>query len=110
MKTNDVYTAYISWKNGGKRRPVLIVNSNNEEIQVFKITTKYENKSQQIKKKYYKIQNLSSAGLLKPSYIDTIKTYSLSSTKINFKRIGKLSLEDIRELDKFINSSNSEIN
>lgn len=103
MKINDVYTAYISWEDGGKCRPVLIVNVTNTEVRVFKITTKYENKSQSIKNKYYKIQDLSSAGLLKQSYIDTIKTYSLNPEKIKFKKIGKLSTEDILELAKFIN-------
>ena len=88
MKINEIYTAFVSWQRGGKRRPVLILNINKNEVLVFKITTQYQNKSQYIKDKYYKIKDLSLAGLAK---------------KIKFTKIGKLSSKDIFELDKFIN-------
>ncbi|QNQ83701.1 MazF family toxin-antitoxin system [Lactobacillus sp. PV037] len=103
MKSNEIYIAYVSWKNDGKHRPVLIVKVNKKEVRVFKITTQYENKSQFIKEKYYKIQDLVSAGLVKQSYIDTGETYTLNSDKIKFKKIGTLGLVDILGLDKFIN-------
>lgn len=72
-----------------------------KEVLVFKITTQYENKLN--REKYYKIQDLLSAGIVKQSYINTVKTYTLNREKIKFKKIGKLSLEDIFALDKFIN-------
>lgn len=103
MKINEIYTAFVLWQRGGKRRPVLILNINKNEVLVFKITTQYQNKSQYIKDKYYKIKDLSLAGLVKQSYIDTVKTYRLNSKKIKFTKIGKLSSKDIFELDKFIN-------
>ena len=32
MKTNEIYTAYVSWGEDGKRRPVLIVNDEKRNI------------------------------------------------------------------------------
>ena len=45
MKINDIYTAYVSWTQGGKRRPVLIIQENNTDVLVFKITSKYKSSS-----------------------------------------------------------------
>lgn len=87
MKINEIYTAFVSWQRGGKRRPVLILNINKNEVLVFKITTQYQNKSQYIKDKYYKIKDLSLAGLVKQSYIDTVKTYRLNSKKLSLQKL-----------------------
>lgn len=71
MKINDIYTAYVSWPGGGKRRPVLLIEDGKEKVTVFKITTKYEQKSDRIKKNYFPISNWKELGLDKQSYIDT---------------------------------------
>lgn len=102
MKINDVYTAYISWPGGGKRRPVLILDVNQHQALVFKITTKYYSKSVVIQHKYYQIQDLKSAGLKKESYIDTISKLWLQKRNVEFHYIGKLSTKDIFGLADFI--------
>lgn len=42
MKVNHIYTAYVSWNNYGKRRPVLIYKDTKYTVVVFKITSKYK--------------------------------------------------------------------
>lgn len=32
MRTNQIYTAYVSWGSDGKRRPVLIVEDKNKNV------------------------------------------------------------------------------
>lgn len=49
MKSNRIYTAYVAWKTGGKRGPVLVVEDNDNSVTVLKITTKYQSKSSKIK-------------------------------------------------------------
>ena len=101
MKTNDVYTAYVAWANGGKRRPVLIRQINDDEVIVYKITTKYQNKSDDIRRHYYPIVDLDEAGLKRQSYIDTLNLVGLPKS-VQFRRIGQLSVNDMRNLAKFI--------
>lgn len=103
MKINDLYTAYVSWAGGGKRRPVLVLNVDKKNVLVFKVTTKYKDKPVNIKKHYYAIQDMTSTGLYKQSYIDTITKVSLSLNRVSFKRIGELSTVDIDGLERFIN-------
>ncbi|WP_432739461.1 type II toxin-antitoxin system PemK/MazF family toxin [Ligilactobacillus agilis] len=102
MKINDIYTAYMSWGNKGKRRPVLVAEVKDAAVIVFKITTKYDSKSNYIKNKYYKIADLTSAGLKKTSYIDTVRNYELDLNKVKFQKIGRLSTKDINDLNQFI--------
>ncbi|WP_286028374.1 type II toxin-antitoxin system PemK/MazF family toxin [Ligilactobacillus agilis] len=102
MKINDIYTAYMSWGNKGKRRPVLVAEVKDAAVIVFKITTKYDSKSNYIKNKYYKIADLTSAGLKKTSYIDTVRNYELDLNKVKFQKIGCLSTKDINDLNQFI--------
>lgn len=52
MRTNQIYTAYVSWGSDGKRRPVLIVEDKNKNVFCYRITSKYKNKSERIKKGY----------------------------------------------------------
>lgn len=105
MKNNEIYTAYVSWPGGGKRRPVLILKSSNDFAKVFKITTQYVDKSESIKKHYYKINDLKQAGLKKASYIDTISKINLPKSKVKFRYIGELSINDINGLAKFVNKN-----
>lgn len=102
MRINSIYTAYISWNSGGKRRPVLIVEDEEKSVTVFKITSKYSGKSLKIKQKYYPIKNWQESGLKKASYIDTIKKVNLLKEDIDFKYIGKLTLEDKKGLTLFL--------
>lgn len=106
MKINDVYTAFVSWPGGGKTRPVLIRRINDDEVIVYKITTKYRQKSFYIRQHYYKIHDLLTAGLDRDSYIDTINLVGLPKS-LEFHRIGQLSTDDIRGLARFI-ENNSE--
>lgn len=101
MKTNQVYTAFVAWTNGGKHRPVLVRQINDNEVIVYKITTKYQSKSASIRRHYYRIKNLEEAGLRKESYIDTLNLVGLPKS-VKFRRIGRLSTEDIRDLAIFI--------
>jgi len=64
-----------------------------------KITTKFKNKSPFIKLRYYKIQDLKSAGLNRESYID-IKDSRIIKLDNIVKR-GSLSEKDIDDLIDF---------
>jgi hypothetical protein len=60
MDPFDIFVAYISWKTGGKHRPVLMISTSHNGPAAsaaygFGITTQYANKSETIKAKYYKI-------------------------------------------------------
>lgn len=102
MKINEIYTAYVAWKNGGKRRPILIIRDDQNAVFCYKITSKYKNKSTNIKRNYYKIANWNQSGLVKQSYVDIGRLISLDKTKVRFKLIGNLSLVDTKNLAKFI--------
>ncbi|HGF8086425.1 TPA: hypothetical protein QFF51_002203 [Enterococcus faecium] len=43
MKTNEIVTVYVAFadKEGGKRRPILVVQDRNDRIDFFSITSKY---------------------------------------------------------------------
>lgn len=40
--------------------------------------------------------------LTKPSWLDSIKPYSLSKNKTNLEYIGKLTANDLTEIDKYL--------
>lgn len=104
MNENDVAFAYLSYGNvaGGKKRPLLIARTNDDNVIVYKITTKYENKSDFIQQAYYSIKDLDSAGLKKQSYIDLGQHMKLPKNAMkNAKLIGRLSEEDIRDMKLF---------
>ncbi|MDB6229722.1 MazF family toxin-antitoxin system [Lactobacillus amylovorus] len=102
MKSNRIYTAYVAWKTGGKRRPVLVVEDNDNSVTVLKITTKYQSKSSKIKKYYYPIIDWQKSGLKEKSYIDTIKKVNLLKSDVSFHYVGRLSSQDKNGLRKFI--------
>lgn len=106
MKINRIYTAYVSWNTGGKRRPVLVVQDNANSAIVLKITTKYKSKSSKIKKRYYPIIEWQKAGLNQASYIDTIQKVKLPKSEIKFRYVGRLASKDKTELRKFIENNN----
>ena len=103
MKTFDIYIAFVSWGDGGKMRPVLILEQEEALVFVFNITTQYENKSKAIRDKYFKINDWQQAGLEKQSYVDTNIIRELPSAIFDCKlEIGRLSSADEQGLIEFI--------
>ena len=105
MEKDDIITLYLAYSDtaSGKIRPVLILDINEKNIIVFKITTKYKNKSNSIKKNYYKIIDWKESGLDRQSYIDTNQTATVAkNVLLHAKKIGNLSAKDIFELSLFL--------
>lgn len=102
MKTNDISTAYISFPGGGKRRPIFIISDKEGVVRFYKITSKYANKSNEIKKMYFPIDHWQEAGLNKQSYIDTITVGRINKHDFKLKLIGRLIPEDARKLEAFL--------
>lgn len=98
MNPFEVYIAYVSWGDGGKRRPVLVLSKQESEVSVFRITTQYQNKSSAIQSKYLIINDWRQAGLDKLSYIDISKVIDLPITTVETSPIGELSAEDKQRL------------
>ena len=103
MNTFEIYIAFVSWGNGGKRRPVLIIEENPETVTVFNITTHYLDKSEKIRMNYFVINDWQQAGLDKQSYIDINNTITLPLTAVDTKKpVGKLSVADETRLINFM--------
>jgi len=103
MHPFDIFIAYISWGDAGKHRPVLVYALDDNYVRLYPITTQYSNKSELVKTKYFAIQNLACAGLVKPSYIDTgTRLKQPISILVNIKPIGKLSEMDKLRLVQFL--------
>ncbi|MBO0457062.1 type II toxin-antitoxin system PemK/MazF family toxin [Enterococcus hulanensis] len=106
MKSNEIVTVYVAFANGqgGKRRPILVVEDKEERVAFFSITTKYEKKSEAIKNLYYPIRDWKEAGLHKQSWIDvgTLRGISRIRKDITFKKVGKLTTTDKKMLNDFI--------
>ena len=101
MNIYDIHIAYVSWGDDGKKRPVMILEQGLNGIEVFSITTKYRDKSDTVRSKYYVINDWQQAGLSQESYIDISITITLPKSSIEHF-IGTLSLDDIQGLIKFI--------
>lgn len=102
MKTNQIYTAYVSWGSNGKRRPVLIVENREKNVFCYKITSKYQNKSEKIKRNYFPLDDWETEGLKIQSYVDIGKIVKLSKENISFRFVGELSMHDTEALIEFI--------
>jgi len=99
-----IYIFYMPWENGGKNRPILVFMHNINDVSVYCITTKYEDKSEAVKRKYFKINDIANTGLIRQSYVDTITRYTIPVSLIDGKiPIGKLSNEDIKRFMEFLN-------
>jgi hypothetical protein len=106
MQSFVIFSAYISWGNGGKRRPVLVYAIENNVVKLYPITTQYHNKSDAIKARYFKINDLIQAGLEKQSYVDTgTRLKQPIETLISISPIGRLSDNDKKRLIEFISKS-----
>ena len=102
IKPYDLRIAYISWGEDGKKRPVLIMDQQEEKVYVYKITTQYHNKNSKIKANYLSIKDWQQAGLHKSSYIDTNTLLKLHSSAVDSTLIGELSQRDIGSLEQFL--------
>lgn len=100
----NIATAYVKFLDipGGKRRPVFVIRDNQEKLFFFDITSKYESKSENMKKWYFEIQDYVGTGLKKHSWIDTFKMYSLKKDSTDINYIGRLSNNDTLRLRLFI--------
>ena len=103
MKPFDIYIAFVSWGDSGKRRPVLILSEQGDKVFVFQITSQFINKSPAIQIKYFEIKNWKKAGLGKLSYIDTGKIIEIPKSKISIHPIGKLTESDKSALSDLLN-------
>jgi mRNA interferase MazF len=102
----ELFIANISWGGGGKNRPVLVLLLSEDTISVYPVTTQYENKSESIKSRYFKINDWSQAGLDRQSYIDTGILLDLPLSVIKGKKpIGKLTIVDKKRLLAFFTKS-----
>ena len=101
MKPFDIFIAHISWDGGGKNRPVLAFMLSDGTVDIYQITTKYEDKSEAIRAQYFKINDWTQAGLDMQSYVDTGTLITLSMVTFKNKNpIGKLTENDkLRFLD-----------
>lgn len=101
--SKNIATAYVRFVqvSGGKRRPIFILQENEDKVFFFDITTKFKNKSEKIKKYYFEIKEYETTGL-KHSWIDTYRRYSVSKKDTNVKCIGRLSDQDTHRLVKFL--------
>ena len=103
MNVFDIFIAYISWNASGKLRPVIVIENQETVLSVFNITTRYEEKSKDIRNKYFKINDWQQAGLDKPSYIDTNIIRDLPKVVWDKKTlIGKLSEADKQRFFEFL--------
>lgn len=105
-KIVSMYVAYVGSK-GGKRRPVLIVENNKNEVFFYAITSKFRNKSASIKKFYFHIEDWIDFNLKKESWIDTGNLFILSkeTTVFKYKDIGELSKHDMNRLEAFLEAN-----
>lgn len=103
MNPFEICIAYISWDTGGKRRPVLLIEKCCGRVEVFRITSQYETKSELVQANYFKIDDWRQAGLSKQSYIDTGSSIDIPISLIA-STIGKLTENDKQRLLRFINS------
>jgi len=96
MGVFDIFIAYVTWEGSGKLRPVLVIERQDAVLSVFNITTRYEEKSEVIRNKYFKINDWQQAGLDKPSYIDTNIIRNLPKAVWD----GKMPIGKLTEADK----------
>ncbi|MFR4248920.1 MAG: hypothetical protein ACLT1L_03640 [Leuconostoc lactis] len=95
-----LYWAYVGFTDipGGKKRPVLYIRQDENYYHVFRLTSKYDNKSKAIKNKYVEIIDWQQAGLPKRSWVDTVQTYSLPIKTTELSYIGQLTKNDVERL------------
>ena len=103
MDPYDIHIAYVSWGINGKRRPVLVLFSDQSEVAVFQITSQFFSKSVAIQSHYIAIDDWAQAGLTRQSYIDIGRIIDLPLITVQPMPIGKLSENDLRKLLNALN-------
>ena len=98
MNPYDLHIAFVSWGDDGKRRPVLILSADDNEVAVFQITSQFDSKSAIIQSQYIAIDDWAQAGLSKQSYIDIGRIIDLPIATVQPTPIGKLSENDLKKL------------
>jgi hypothetical protein len=99
----SICIAYVSWRSGGKNRPVLIREINNDCAVCYSITTRYNIYSPTVQTNYFMINDLECTGLRRQSYIDTTRYYYIPIGSISEENIiGYLSDTDKIKLLEFI--------
>jgi hypothetical protein len=83
---------------GGKERPVLYVREDQDSYYVYRLTSKYANKSPQIQKNYFEILDWQAAGLTKKSWVDRGRINKLPRATTKLRHIGELTSQDTRRL------------
>ncbi|MBV0930161.1 hypothetical protein KTE19_05455 [Lentilactobacillus sp. IMAU92037] len=111
MSPMDVYIADVFFGDNtskSKHQPILVVDYDDDYLVTYKITTKYANKSESIKKYYYRILDLDVAGLDRQSYVDTLQLVKITRNYVLSRRpIGQLSNRDKVNLFKFVKNNNA---
>ena len=103
MSQFDIYITCVSWGSGSKNRPILVFLFNDTNVLVYPITTRFANKSKEIQKQYFKINEWSKASLERLSYIDTGTLIKLPLTAISGREpIGRLTTADKQRLLDFL--------
>lgn len=104
---HDIVMLNVQFDEGNdfKYRPAYIFKLDGEEIFFYKITSKYENKSEAIQAKYFKIVDWVAAGLEKESWIDTVSMKRINENETRIKFTGTMSDEDERRLAEFLEGS-----
>ncbi|HFI0638297.1 TPA: hypothetical protein ACGO3K_000360 [Streptococcus suis] len=100
----DVLVSYVEYADGtgGKTRPMIITSINGDTIVVRRITSKFFNKSDHIKQKYYEIKDWKRAGLKMPSWVDIKPPMRVNKNQFVIRVIGKFTKRDIDGLSKFL--------
>ena len=104
MNPYNIHIAYVSWGGDGKRRPVLVLASDQKEVAVFQITSQYSSKSVVVQSQYVIIDDWAQAGLAKQSYIDIGRIIDLPIAVVQPTPIGKLSENDLHKLLNAMNA------
>lgn len=109
MTINQVAFAFVTFSSStnGKKRPIIIQYADEHTIQFLSITSKYENKSDAIKKQYYPIQEWQEIGLSKKSWIDICSLREVEREYFSLEVIGELTTLDIKGLTNFIMEFNN---
>lgn len=102
MNPFDICVAYVSWTNGGKSRPILLLVKGTNYVEAFRITSRYASKSNAVKAQYFEIIDWRQAGLAQLSYIDTIESIEVPISRVSLPPIGKLSENDKLRLIEFL--------
>ena len=104
MNTNHIFVTYIEFgvTGKGKRQPVLLLEEKHNRFFIFRLTSKYQTKSIEIRRHYFPIEGWQLAGLRKASWIDTGEVIALEKMRVHPRWIGSLTDQDSLKLLHFL--------